>query len=272
MNWSADTQLAIKAARQGGEAVMRLYDKTITYELKSDDSPVTDADIQSNDIISNILAAGDYPILTEEGADDVSRLDAEYVWVVDPLDGTAEFVNRTGEFTVMVSLVKSGVPVVGVIDSPHEGLTYAAESGQGAWMYQKGVWNRIGVSKISNVLQSRVLVSRTHNPESERNFIEELHVKSLQSKGSSLKVMAVSSGEADAYITFSNRIKEWDTAASYCILHEAGGVMTDMQGCRLVYNQADVCHQNGILATNGHLHDCMMTSYSRLRARKKSTS
>lgn len=272
MNWSADTQLAIRAARKGGEAVMRLYHQKVTYELKHDNSPVTDADIQSNDIISDMLAAKDYPILTEEGVDDASRLDAEYVWVVDPLDGTTEFVNRTGEFTIMVSLVKDGVPVVGVIDSPHEGSTYVAELGQGAFIYHKGTWGRINVSKINDILQSKVLVSRTHNPVLERDFIKELQVNNLQSKGSSLKAAAVSSGEADVYITFSNRIREWDTAASYCILHEAGGIMTDAQGGSLVYNQADVCHKRGILATNGHLHNHVVKSYNKFRDRRKLTS
>lgn len=272
MNWSADTHLAIKAARQGGEVVMKLYHKTVTYELKHDNSPVTDADIQSNGIIGDILATRDYPILTEEGVDDKSRLDAESVWVVDPLDGTAEFVNRTGEFTIMVSLVKNGVPVVGVIDSPHEGSTYVAELGQGAFVYHNYTWDQIKVSKINDILQSRVLVSRTHNPVLERDFIRGLQVNSLQSRGSSLKALAVSSGEADAYVTFSDRIKEWDTAASHCILHEAGGIMTDMQGRSLVYNQADVCHRSGILATNGYLHNYMVKSYNKLRDRRKSTS
>lgn len=272
MNWSTDAQLAIKAARQGGEVVMKLYHKMVTYELKNDNSPVTEADIQSNGIIGDILATGDYPILTEEGVDDVSRLDAESVWVVDPLDGTTEFVNRTDEFTVMISLVKKGVPVVGVIDSPNEGSTYVAELGRGAFVYNGGMWKQIRTSQISDISQSRVLVSRTHNPVLESDFVRRLQVSSLQSKGSSLKAVAVSSGEADAYLTFSNRIKEWDTAASYCILHEAGGMMTDMQGCSLMYNQADVCHSNGILATNGHIHGYMVEHYNKLRDLRKSTS
>lgn len=263
MAWSANTQLAMRAARQGGKAVLELYRKKATpYTIKSDKSPVTIADIQSNNIIGDMLSSHtDYPILSEEGADDTLRLDAEYVWVVDPLDGTADFINNTDEFTIMISLVYNNTPIMGVIDCPSINSTYVAELGKGAWIYHKHTWRQVRVSKVRDIAKCRALVSRSHYTKPERDFVDNLCLGAVQSKGSSLKVTEISSAKAEIYITFTNKMKEWDTAASHIILREAGGTMSDMAGNPLSYNEEDVFHNNGILATNGHTHNFIVESY-----------
>lgn len=234
------------------------YGGEIRYAAKDDDSPVTSADLKSNEAIKAVLAETPLPVLSEE--DDDERDGAGLIWIVDPLDGTSDFVDGTGEFTVMVALVSDGVPVIGAINRPASGVTYAAERGGGAWRSEGGRWARIKVDKAvpANCIALR---SRHHYTEEERLFLESLGLADIRTTGSSLKVARICEGGAHVYATFTDRMKEWDTAASWCIIHEAGGRMTDMAGAPLTYNRPDVFHRNGILATNGRVHDYIVSKY-----------
>ncbi len=119
-----ETNLAIEAAMKAGKAVIEVYKNNFSYQVKDDNSPITEADIKSNGIIQETLSITNIPILSEENVDDLVRLKHEKIWIVDPLDGTSDFVEKTGEFTIMISLVQSSKPILGVIYWPTEDKLY----------------------------------------------------------------------------------------------------------------------------------------------------
>lgn len=259
-----ELDVAIDSAVQAGETILTIYNGKFESETKSDDSPITIADVKSNEIIKSILSKIDHMILSEEDKDDRNRLDEKTIWIVDPLDGTSDFIDKTGEFTIMISLVKNGKPELGVIGWPTGNTIFAAQKGNGAFRYKNGSWEKISVSNTSDLSKCRIVGSRHHLSDKEKNFIKKLGITDFTSIGSSLKVAKISSGEAEAYITTTNKMKEWDSAASYCIIHEAGGKMTDMNGNDLVYNKEDVYHKNGILVTNGKIHEKIVEEFKKL--------
>ena len=259
-----ELDVALKAARQAGDAILDIYGGSYETSTKRDDSPITEADLKSNEIIKKILSETKHHVLSEEDKDDQSRLSQETIWIVDPLDGTSDFIDKTGEFTVMISLVKNKKPILGVIGWPTENTIFAAQVGCGAYRYSKNDWSKISVTKVSDLSKCRAVGSRHHLSDKEKMFIEKLGIKNFTSIGSSLKVGKISSGEAEAYITTTNKMKEWDSAASYCIINEAGGKMTDMLGNDLTYNNKIVNHQNGILVTNGLIHNKILEEFKKL--------
>lgn len=249
-----ELEIALEAAEEAGKTVMKIYDTDFSSDTKKDDSPITDADLKSNEIIKKILVKTPHHLLSEEDRDNKSRLEKNTVWIVDPLDGTSDFVDKTGEFTIMIGLVIDGHPVLGVINWPDGDTVYAAQKGKGAFRFYNRVWERITVSKTSDLKKCKAVGSRHHLSEQDKILIEKLGFSDFTSLGSSLKVGKISCGEADAYITSTDKIKEWDTCASYCIVTEAGGRMTDMAGNDITYNNEHVNHKNGILVTNGVIH------------------
>ena len=259
-----ELDIAIKAAREAGNAILEIYQRDFKISKKNDDSPITDADIKSNEIIKEILLQTEHVILSEEDKDDQSRLSKDTIWIVDPLDGTSDFIDKTGEFTVMIALIKNKKPVLGVIGWPTEKTFFVAQKGQGAFRYSNGEWKKISVTTSAELSKCRIVGSRHHLSDKEKSFIKKLGIKNFTSIGSSLKVGKISSGEAEAYITTTNKMKEWDSAASYCIISEAGGRMTDMLGNDITYNNKQVFHQNGILVTNGFIHDKIIKEFKKL--------
>ena len=259
-----ELDIAIKAAKEAGNAILEIYHDDYKISTKDDDSPVTEADLKSNEIIKNILSETEHTILSEEEEDDLDRLSKEMVWIIDPLDGTSDFIDKTGEFTVMISLIKNKKPILGVIGWPTEKTLFVAQKGSGAFRYSDDKWGKISVTRLSEVSKCRTVGSRHHLSEKEKLFIKKLGIGDFTSIGSSLKVGKISSGEAEAYITTTNKMKEWDTAAAYCIILEAGGKMTDMSGNDLTYNNKDVYHQNGILVTNGLVHNKIVEQFKKL--------
>ena len=259
-----EVDIAIKAAQEAGNAILEIYQKDYKTFTKTDDSPVTDADLKSNKIINKILSNTKYSILSEEDIDDQSRLSKDMIWIVDPLDGTSDFIDKTGEFTVMIALIQNKKPILGVIAWPTEKILFVAQKNCGAFRYSNNKWEKISVTKISELPKCRTIGSRHHLSDKEKNFIKKIGIKDFTSIGSSLKVGKISSGEAEAYITTTNKMKEWDTAASYCIISEAGGKMTDMLGNELTYNNKNVYHENGILVTNGLIHEKIIKEFKKL--------
>ncbi len=260
-----ELDVAIEAAVEAGEAVLRIYKGEIKEFTKNDDSPITEADLKSNEIIKKHLSRTHHQILSEEDRDSPERLSKETVWIVDPLDGTSDFIDRTGEFTIMISLVKGKKPVLGVIGWPTEKTLFVAQKGRGAFKYSNEVWSKISVTAESDIPKCRAVGSRHHLSDKEKSFIKKLGIEDFTSIGSSLKVGKISSGEAEAYITTTNKMKEWDSAASHCIVTEAGGKMTDMLGNELTYNNKDVFHKNGILVTNGLVHGKIVEEFKKLK-------
>ena len=258
-----ETNLAINAVIDAGKAVMEIYSQEFETKIKADNEPLTKADTESNEIISEIISVSDHPILSEETEDDKKRLGQETVWIVDPLDGTSDFIDRTGEFTIMIGLVRKQTPILGVIFCPTQDTLYVAQQNQGAYQLLGERWSKISVSTISDIAQCSTVCSRHHLSENERKFLEFIHPFKLTKRGSSLKAIDIASGIADLYLTFSNKIKQWDTCASYCLIKEAGGNITDIFNNDLKYNTEAINHQNGIVITNGFIHAQFVNSYKK---------
>lgn len=258
----SEAALAVEAITRASKAVLQVYGEEFTSSLKDDDSPITKADLQSNEIIKKVLSTSGLPILSEEDEDDKSRLGHEKIWIVDPLDGTSDFVNKTGEFTIMIGLVDNKEPILGLISRPTTNTLFLAQKGGGAYKFENESWERLTVSKTSDIRKCRAVGSRFHLSEEEKKFFKTLGVLSFESRGSSLKVAEICMGLADLYLTSSNKIKHWDTCASYCLITEAGGKMTDMLGQEIFYNTERINHENGLLVTNGLVHDQIIRQYA----------
>lgn len=256
-----ETQLAIKAVIEAGKAVMEIYESDFSSMLKDNNEPVTEADIKSNEIIQQIISVSDYPILSEETIDNKERLIHNKIWIVDPLDGTADFIKRTDEFTIMIALIENNKPILGVIFWPVNNIMYVAQNTEGAYKFFDDKWLKLETSHVSELERCTATCSRHHLSENDQNFLTKLGITEFSKRGSSLKVTDVCSGKADLYFTLTNKIKQWDTCASYCLIKEAGGKMTDMFGTDLEYNTDTINHQNGILVTNGIIHKQIVQNY-----------
>ncbi len=249
---------------EAGEKIREIYDTDFEVNKKDDNSPITKADLESNKILRFALEKTGIPILSEEDVDDKSRLDSEKVWIIDPLDGTQDFVNRTGEFTILIGLVENHIPVMGLVYLPTKRILYFAEKGMGAFCYDLNKWEKISVRKVEDVGDCLALVSRHHLSGKESQILDHLGITNTATIGSTLKVMEISSGRGDVYLTTTNKMHQWDTCASWCVISEAGGKMTDMSGNELVYNTDSVNHENGLLVTNGSIHKMVVLRISEL--------
>ena len=250
---------------EAGEKIREIYETDFEVNKKDDDSPITKADLESNKILRAFLEKTGIPILSEEDADDKTRLDSENVWIVDPLDGTQDFVNRTGEFTILVGLVENHIPIMGLVYLPIKRLLYFAEEGMGAFCYDLQKWQGISVREVRDLDACLALVSRHHLSGKEKKILEHLGITDTLTVGSTLKVMEISSGRADVYLTTTNKMSQWDTCASWCVISEAGGKMTDLLGNELVYNTDSIKHENGLLVTNGFTHEIAVSKISELK-------
>ena len=242
---------------------MEIYNTDFSTDKKDDDSPITQADIESNKILKEVLEETGISILSEEETDDKKRLSEEKIWIIDPLDGTTDFVNKTGEFTIMVGLVEKHESVLGIIYWPIKKKLYLAEYGKGVFRHDEK-WEKVEVSMISELQNCHALVSRHHLSEKEKKLLDEMEISVVTSLGSSLKVTEIASGDAEVFVTSTNKMKQWDTCASNCIISEAGGKMTDVFGKEFLYNTENVYHENGILVTNGFVHQDALDAISRL--------
>ncbi len=251
----SETLLALRAALAAGKEIIHIYENGFTTTFKEDKQPVTQADIASNECILKILQETNYPILSEETKDTSERLDHDRIWIIDPLDGTREFINKNGEFSIMIALVERKQPILGVVYQPTNKLLYVAQKNQGCFQRLNNGWEKLTISNIKKLEEARAILSKSDYPEKDRQFIRNINVKKISQKGSAgLKVGEICSGNAEFYYKTNNKLKEWDTAAAYIMISEAGGKMTDLRGNELIYNQKEVIHQNGILVSNGILH------------------
>lgn len=213
---------AKQAALKAGDEIMKIYESgDFSIESKSDNSPLTLADKASHLAIVADLENTELPILSEEG-ESISfeeRKNWKQFWMIDPLDGTKEFIKKNGEFTVNIALIEKGVPVLGVVYTPVLKELFWALKDDGA--YKDG--SRISVnSKVRDDAELKVVASRSHMNEETTAFINELDKPVIVSKGSSLKLLMVAEGEADLYPRYAPTM-EWDTAAAQIIVEEAGG-------------------------------------------------
>jgi 3'(2'),5'-bisphosphate nucleotidase len=254
------------AARAAGAIILRHYARgAIRVDTKADQSPVTQADLDANQAIVDILRAAfpDDGLLTEELPDGVERLAKRRVWIVDPLDGTRDFVARTDQFCVHVGLAVDGAAVVGAVHQPVAGLLFSARAGAGAFCRPDhdpdGAGRPLRVSASIVPGELRVGVSRLNASDRlGRCLIAAGMDRRAVAMGASVKQMVLARGELDAVINLSPGEQEWDTCAPEVVVHEAGGVLTDGDGRPFRYNQPDPTHPRGSLASNGACHTTLL--------------
>jgi 3'(2'), 5'-bisphosphate nucleotidase len=214
--------LAKEAALKAGEVIIEIYESgDFAIEAKADDSPLTLADKAGNEAIVNVLNQTNLPILSEEGSSIPfeERSNWEYFWMIDPLDGTKEFIKRNGEFTVNIALIHRNRSILGVVYVPVTKDLYWACDQMGAW--KNGAKLHVNNREISGS-GLKVVASRSHMNEETEAFIATLNNPMIVSKGSSLKLLMVAEGEADLYPRYAPTM-EWDIAAAQIIVEEAGG-------------------------------------------------
>ena len=252
--WYEELKTAKEAALQAGAAIMDIYqaDDDINVEFKTDHSPLTRADKASNAIIVNMLRERfpEYAILSEEEKDNRARLENDLCFVVDPLDGTKEFIKRNGQFTVNIALSYRHKSVMGVIYVPASGELYYASEGDGAFLQGKdGSVERLKVSDNIDHSVLSAVASGSHFAEEMERLVEKYQIRNIKRIGSSLKGCLVAKGEADVYFRH-NPTMEWDTAAMQCIVEEAGGIFRQMDDTPMLYNREDSLNEKGFYAIN----------------------
>lgn len=241
---SALLDIAKKASLAAGQKILKVYNSgDFAVELKGDNSPLTKADQAAHDIIMSFLEPHGIPVLSEEGRfiPYTERSQWEYLWIVDPLDGTKEFIKRNGEFTVNIALVKQGKPILGVVYAPVLNKLYAGAVGLGVTL-------TVGDNVKSLVKKSeadmskpglRVVASRSHLNQATQAFLDKLNAPKIVSMGSSLKFMLIAEGNAEVYPRFAPTM-EWDTAAAHALLLELEGNVVDQKGISLQYNKENL--------------------------------
>lgn len=254
MEKSDELKLAIAIAKEAGAILLQYYDKELTVSLKDNNTPVSDADIAANDlIIKRLKEHFPYPILSEESADDKARLGQKLVWIVDPLDGTKDFIAKNGEFTVAIGLVQNNQPIMGVVYRPTTKESYYAAQGQGAYIEVHGIAKRIVVSGTKSIAEAEFVVNKLDAQNSD--FMDKIGARHSTRVGSAaLIICKVAQGEYDACFKLTPRLSEWDDCAAGIILTEAGGALSDASGNPLLYNQKNVARVKGTVADNGLLH------------------
>lgn len=245
MHYQTLLPLAIKAAEKASEEILKVYHSgDFQAEAKGDRSPLTLADKNAHHTIVTILQSYNLPILSEEGKTIPysERRSWPYFWMVDPLDGTKEFIKRNDEFTVNIALIHRGVPVLGVVAVPVTGDVYYAAAGRGASLNRDGKEIRLPKREPLDLKRAglRVVASRSHmNPETQK-FIDSLTGAVLVSAGSSLKFMLLAEGKADVYPRYAPTM-EWDTAAAHAVVSEVGMQVREYgSGKVLVYNKENL--------------------------------
>ncbi len=244
-------EVAKRLAVEAGKRILEIYETDFEVEYKDDKSPLTEADKQANEIIVTTLAEEfpQYSILAEESEDDKSRLQNDWCWVIDPLDGTKEFLKRNDEFTVNIALTFKQRPVLGVIFVPVFNDLYFAIKEQGAFYQKDCVYEKIQVSDRTENL--RLLISRSHPSENLKKLIEKNKAKIADEKpvGSSLKGCLIAKGESELYYRFWLTM-EWDTCAMQCIVEEAGGILRQLDDTELLYNRKNSTNEKGFYILN----------------------
>jgi 3'(2'), 5'-bisphosphate nucleotidase len=238
-------------ARKAGAAILEVYRGDFDVEHKDDDSPLTAADMAAHHVIVDGLKAltPELPVLSEESASIPlsERQGWRTYWLVDPLDGTREFVKRNGEFTVNIALVEDHVATLGVIYAPvHDELAHAV-AGEGTMLAIGDVEQRVSVER-RDAPPWRAAGSRSHRDGRLDEFLQRIGTHELHSLGSSLKFCRLAAGQLDIYLRYGPT-SEWDTAAGQVVLEEAGGTLTDLDGNRFSYNRRDTLINPDFLAT-----------------------
>lgn len=229
-------QLALRAAAAADRVLLRHYQAPLTVTLKADGSPVTAADIEAGNVITEVLAESGWPVLSEEAVPPAAqRAEWGTFWLVDPLDGTQDYVVRNDEFTVNLALIEAGQPTVGVISAPALDVTWFAAAGAGAWVRDRAGQQRLD-ARAPWPDAPRMAVSRFHDTPATAEFGRLNGVNIAMPAGSALKFAHVAAGQVEYYPRF-NGSSEWDIAAGDVLLREAGAFLRTVFGAPPRYNQ-----------------------------------
>jgi 3'(2'), 5'-bisphosphate nucleotidase len=253
-------EVALEAALEAAKVVMRVYETPFAVEYKVGDDPVTAADREANALLCDRLARAfpGVPIVAEESDPQTYAgfSGAPAVWFVDPLDGTREFVARSGEFSVMVGLAEAGRAVLGVVAAPAWDRAFVGIVGEGAWQTRAGgARTPIRVSSHATLAHASVVLSRSHRSARLDAFVASLGPREIGRHGSSgLKGVLVAEGKHDVYLQLGRAGMLWDACATEAVVVAAGGRCTDIEGRALGYAVEDLSVSRGLVATNGPLH------------------
>lgn len=250
--WEKELEVAIKAAKESAKKIMEIYHAGFEVEIKSDNSPVTLADKTADKMIREIIGSS-YPthaFLTEESEDDLSRLNNDLVWIVDPVDGTKDFVAKDDEFTTSIALAYKHEIVVGVISAPALDEIYFATKNGGAYSLKNGVTTKLHVNNKTKELIC--LTSVFHTKPEELALIEKYSnvIAKAEKVGSCLKACRIAEGKAELSYRMSDGTKEWDIAASVLLIKEAGGVFLKPDLTPYKFNREDVYNHEGYIMAN----------------------
>jgi 3'(2'), 5'-bisphosphate nucleotidase len=237
---------------QAGEAIMQVYETAdFGVETKKDDSPVTKADLDAHYVLVGGLAqlTPHIAIVSEEDPAylEVPQQNNRY-WLIDPLDGTKEFINRNGEFTVNLALIEDNSPSLGFVSTPVDKTLYWGGKQLGSWRLRDNSLEPLQTQASHNPI--RVVASKSHLNEATRDFITNLGDTQLIQAGSSLKLLRIAEGSADIYPRLTPT-SEWDTAAAQAVLEGAGGKVTKVDGCPIEYGKADILNPHFVASNKG---------------------
>ena len=257
MGLSPELFNAITIAKRAGSIILDFYTKEYQTWQKANGTYLTEADLAAEEYIRLALREqSPYPILSEETDDDLNRLDSDYVWIVDPLDGTRDFIKRTDDFSVLIGLCRQHEPILGVIYLPTKDVLYYAEQGQGA---NCQLHNRppraMRVSGQKSLKEITLLLNQNNVSSKDLEIAKALGGEPSWRFGSiGQKLAFVADGVGDVYVNSRPQVWEWDMCAADIIVREAGGQVTDLTGNPLRYNQAYGVYGSGVVASNGLLH------------------
>ena len=235
--------LIIPCLEHCGQKIMEIYNNFDNdIEFKDDNSPLTEADIVSNKIIHDCLKSSNYPIISEESQKIYT--DSSKYWLVDPLDGTKEFINKNGEFTINIALINNRYPIEGYVYSPTTKSLYLGGLDKKSYKICDSKLLQIQTSKTAHPI--RIVASRSHLNEETQNYISQFSKYELLQFGSSIKFCMVAEGIADVYPRFAPT-SEWDTAAAQAVVEGAGGFVLDTNGDRLIYQKDNILNSHFVV-------------------------
>jgi 3'(2'), 5'-bisphosphate nucleotidase len=267
---NAELAVLLRIAREAARVVMAVYARPFEVDFKGPQDPVTEADRLANTLICEQLAREfpGLPIVAEES--DPATFSGfrahNRVFFVDPVDGTREFVDRNGEFAVMIGLVDGARAVAAVIDAPARGDVFAGWVGQGAFRISSGQQTPIKVSDVDEVTEGRLVGSRSHRGPQLERALARLNPREVLVLGSAgLKGTLVATAQVEAYVAPGYAGKRWDACATDALVTAAGGKLTDTCGNPIDYRAESLSNDRGLIASNGRVHDALVRGFSDLR-------
>lgn len=251
--YNDELELAINAAKVAGNEILKIYETDFDINYKDDESPVTSADLASEKAILEVLKNTNYGIISEE-SDMIENSEGVY-WVIDPMDGTKDFIHKTGEFSVMIALMKDSQPVLGVVFAPAMNKLWFAVKGQGSFLIEDNKEaKKLSVSDVSDPEKAVMVISRNHFSDKDKEYPDRLGIVNFKEMGSvGPKFGEIAEGKAElcAYTTYN--LWFWDVAAPQIILTEANGKVFDNEGKDVEYDFSTMRVKNGFIGSNGHI-------------------